>query len=180
MNACARYAPATAVMIATAGVRVGGCSDDDSGRDTVSPSASPLSVSVWPTLPDDDEFDDQQWRTTIATPGGPIEVSGEIFDKYVQSGGASGPLGLPQGPEHDAPHDGDYQEFSGGAIYWSAATGAHIVAGAIRTAWYEHGGAVGRFGYPTSDEVSVEGGKRSEFTGGTITWSGGRITLAEK
>lgn len=179
MDVCARQLTAT-VVIATAGVLAGGCSGNDNGRDTGSPSASALSVSVSPRVTDDDRDDDQARRTTIATPGGPIEVSDEIFDKYVQSGGTSGPLGLPQGPERDGPLDGDYQEFSGGAIYWNSATGAHIVSGDIRTAWYEQGGAAGRFGYPISDEVSVDGGKRIEFTGGTITWSDGRITLTEK
>ncbi len=165
-------------MIATASVLACGCSDDD--NDSKSSSASTLPTSVSTRVPDDDRDDDQARKTTVATPDGPITVSDEIFDKYVQAGGTSGPLGLPKGPERDGPQDGEYQEFAGGAIYWNSTTGAHIVSGDIRTAWYEQGGAAGRFGYPTSDEVSVDGGKRSEFTCGTITWTDGRITLSEK
>jgi hypothetical protein len=60
----------------------------------------------------------------------------------------------------------------GSSIYWSRATGAHIVTGEIRDAWLEHGGPAGALGYPIADEEPAPGGGRlCRFSGGTITWS---------
>lgn len=62
----------------------------------------------------------------------------EIRIKWVESGGQGGALGLPVGEtaHHD---DGQHQDFQGGSIYWSAATGAHAVFGAIRDSGWRSG-----------------------------------------
>jgi hypothetical protein len=58
------------------------------------------------------------------------------------------------------------------SIYWSRATGAHIVTGDIRDAWLARGGTAGPLGYPIADEEPAPGGGRHcRFSGGTITWS---------
>jgi hypothetical protein len=58
------------------------------------------------------------------------------------------------------------------SIYWSGATGAHIVTGEIRDAWLAGGGPAGPLGYPVADEESAPGGGRvCRFTGGEIGWS---------
>ena len=57
-----------------------------------------------------------------------------------------------------------------GNIYWSAATGAHIVWGAILVKYSALGGP-GALGFPTTDEVGVAGGARSTFTRGSVFWS---------
>jgi peptidoglycan/xylan/chitin deacetylase (PgdA/CDA1 family) len=68
---------------------------------------------------------------------------------------------------------GCYQLYSGGAIIWSPATGAHISVGGIRTAWAATSYENGRLGYPTTDEVC---GLRNDgcyqlYQGGAIIWS---------
>ena len=55
-----------------------------------------------------------------------------------------------------------------------------INSGEIRKAWEENGGPHGRLGYPISDEKDIPGGKQSDFTGGTITWVDGTITVTPK
>jgi uncharacterized protein with LGFP repeats len=118
--------------------------------------------------------------TTVSTPNGDITISGEVYKKYMAVGGASSPLGAPEEAQESGPNGGEYQDFTGGTIYWSSDSGAHIVWGDIREAWEENGGANGTLGYPTSDEKDIAGGKQSDFTGGTITWVNGEITVTPK
>lgn len=118
--------------------------------------------------------------TTISTPNGDITISGEVYNKYVAVGGASSPLGAPEEAQESGPDGGEYQDFEGGTIYWNSDSGAHIVWGEIREAWEANGGANGTLGYPVSDEQDIAGGKQSEFTGGTITWVDGEITVTPK
>jgi hypothetical protein len=57
------------------------------------------------------------------------------------------------------------------SIYWSPATGAHWVLGAIRDAWASRGWERSALGYPTSGEFDIPGGRRSNFQNGYyITW----------
>ena len=67
--------------------------------------------------------------------------------------------------------------FQGGSVYWSPATGAHEVHGAIRDRWAELGWENSALGFPTSDEYGIDGGRRSDFQNGSITWtpSGGAV-----
>ncbi|MGW4365949.1 LGFP repeat-containing protein [Nocardia takedensis] len=117
-------------------------------------------------------------QTEIATPSGAeVTVSGDIYDKYVASGGPTGPLGAPEEAEENGPANGKYQDFVGGTIYEPEEGEPHIVWGEIREAWEANGGASGKLGYPTSDETDIPGGKQSTFTGGTITWVDGKITV---
>ena len=61
---------------------------------------------------------------------------------------------------------------------------AHEVRGAIRDKYAETGWEAGPLGYPTSDEYAVEGGRRSDFEHGSITWSSATntatVTLQEE
>ncbi|GAD85965.1 LGFP repeat-containing protein [Nocardia asteroides] len=100
-----------------------------------------------------------------------FEVKGTIGDHYNEAGGASSPLGEPISEELDAAKGGKYQEFAGGVIYFNLATGTKTVYGAIRQAWEAEGGAGGRLGYPTSDELGIDGGKISHFENGSISYS---------
>jgi len=79
-------------------------------------------------------------------------------------------LGLPVTDELPVEH-GRANHFEAGSLYWSAATGAHEVHGAIRAAWAEQGWETGELGYPTSDEYSRDGVRRSDFQGGHVTWT---------
>lgn len=98
-----------------------------------------------------------------------------ISDKYAALGGAMGPLGVSIGQESPVA-GGLVQHYANGSIYWSAATGAHAVTGAIRERWLALRGERGLFGFPTA-------GPRSETRGRTTltigTFSGGRIEADE-
>ncbi|MBF6195477.1 esterase [Nocardia implantans] len=118
--------------------------------------------------------------TKIATPGGEISVDGDIYKKYEQLGGPTGTLGLPLQAEEQGPDDGEYQDFAGGTIYEAKDGEPHVVWGEIRKAWEDNGGAQGQLGYPVSDEKDIPGGKQSDFSGGTITWVNGTITVTPK
>ena len=110
--------------------------------------------------------------TMIPSPSGQqIEVAGGILAKYTEAGGPTGVLGAPTGPAQTVGDGGHYQEFAGGAIFYSEGTGAHVVWGDIRTAYDEHGGPGGALGFPTSDETDAPGGKQSAFQHGKITWN---------
>ncbi|MEV6427755.1 hypothetical protein [Nocardia sp. NPDC051463] len=98
------------------------------------------------------------------------QIGGAIRDKWGAYGWESSPLGFPITDESKGAKNGRFNLFGGGAIYWSPATGAHTVWGAIRNIWEGSGVEGGRYGYPTSDEYDYEGGKAQDFQGGRITW----------
>jgi uncharacterized protein with LGFP repeats len=68
---------------------------------------------------------------------------------------------------------GCFHKFSGGSIYWSPATGAYSVTGALLTGWAATGYEVGPLGYPTDEAVCglVDGGCSQEFKGGVLLTS---------
>jgi len=85
-------------------------------------------------------------------------------------GGNSGPLGAAVTGEQATPaRAGAFQHFSGGSIYFSAATGAHDVRGAIRQRWAELGWENG-LGFPTSGDTRTPNGAGwfTAFQGGSI------------
>lgn len=99
---------------------------------------------------------------------------GAITAKYARTGGPAGWLGNPASREVTGLRGGGaYQVFRGGSIYWSAAGGAHTIAGAIRSNWASAGAQNGKLGYPTSDEGRGlrNGGAYQAFQGGRIHWS---------
>ncbi|MFL5305679.1 MAG: LGFP repeat-containing protein [Polyangia bacterium] len=80
------------------------------------------------------------------------------------------PPGTPPAPGH-RPWSGLGTPFAS-SIYWSAATGAHILTAEIRDAWLATGGPTGPLGYPTSDEAPAhDGGRAAEFQSGRIVWT---------
>jgi hypothetical protein len=103
---------------------------------------------------------------------GAHELHGLIRDEYKALGWEAGLLGYPTSDEVPTPDGvGRYNVFEGGSIYWSPATGAHEVHGLIRDKYKELGWEGGRLGYPTSDEVAVTEGRRSDFQHGSIGWN---------
>jgi len=86
-------------------------------------------------------------------------------------------LGDPITDEVDTAGGGRSQTFQDGMIYWSPSSDAHEVHGAILTAWAAQGSEAGPLGYPITDEFDAQGGRESDFQGGTITWtdSGGAV-----
>ncbi|GAB7192229.1 hypothetical protein NUM3379_29380 [Kineococcus sp. NUM-3379] len=101
---------------------------------------------------------------------GARSVRGAIRERWANQGWEGGWLGFPVTDETGV-RGGAFNHFQGGSVYWSAATGAHSVRGAIRDAWARQGWEGGRLGFPTSEEHDVPGGRRSFFQRGEITWT---------
>ncbi|WP_425560251.1 LGFP repeat-containing protein, partial [Kineococcus glutinatus] len=104
-------------------------------------------------------------------------VKGAIRDRWGALGWELGPLGFPVTGEVPV-RGGAFTAFQGGSVYWSPATGAQLVKGAIRDAWAAQRWELGRLGFPASEEQVVPGGVRQRFEGGAMTysWSTRRVT----
>ncbi len=101
-------------------------------------------------------------------------MGGAIEQAWLRTGGARGVLGAPLTDELPTPDAvGRFNHFEHGSIYWSSATGAHEVHGAIREAWARSGWERSVLGYPISDELSTGDGlgRVSRFQGGSIYFS---------
>ncbi|WP_091765807.1 hypothetical protein [Blastococcus aurantiacus] len=111
------------------------------------------------------------------TPGtGARPVVGAIRTKWASTKWETGALGYPISAEACGRVDeGCYQRFEGGSIYWSRASGAHIVTttGVIRDKWVALDKERGSLGYPTSDQECGlrDGACAQQFQGGTLTTS---------
>ena len=94
---------------------------------------------------------------------------GAIDQKHAELGGGRSVLGRATAPER-AIAGGRVRPFGGGAVYWSAASGAHEVHGDIVAAYKKAKGPAGVLGFPTTDEQpgAIRGARRSRFEGGTI------------
>jgi hypothetical protein len=102
---------------------------------------------------------------------GAREVRGAIRGTWDRLAGARGALGYPVTNETGTPDGrGRFNHFERGSVYWSQATGAHDVRGAIRAHWASLGWERGRLGYPVSGEYAAPGGQRSDFQGGSVFW----------
>ncbi|WP_433661041.1 LGFP repeat-containing protein [Nocardia sp. CA-128927] len=82
-------------------------------------------------------------------------VCGRILDKYNELGGEGGALGLPTSNElTNLDGAGKRTSFTNdSSIYWSLATDAHQIGGAIGAEWARKGWEGGAHGYPTTDEL---------------------------
>ena len=106
---------------------------------------------------------------------GAHSVRGGILGEYRRLGTDAGKLGLPVTEEKSSVRGGVYQQFKGGIIYWSPATGAHAVLGAIRTLYAQNGAERGQLGFPTSGEISARNAGANvyqSFEHGMISWNG--------
>ncbi|BCY13089.1 LGFP repeat-containing protein [Actinoplanes sp. L3-i22] len=108
-----------------------------------------------------------------------LRVHGGILAKYVALGEDKGRLGCPLGIEQSAHGGGRMQQFDGGSIYWSKATGAHVVGGRILDLWQGNRGEAGCIGYPVDEESDTPDrkGRYQHFQHGTIwRWNDGRVS----
>src|SRR5688572_10266612 len=77
----------------------------------------------------------------------------EIQARWAALGAESGPLGAKLPPPNDRPRDvtgGRAQDFAGGSIFWSEATGAWDIRGAFRDLYVSAGGPDGTLGFPAN------------------------------
>ncbi len=76
------------------------------------------------------------------------------------AGGALGPLGAAEGEPYPVGEDGQRQNFAGGAIFYTPATGANVVTGQVLAKYESVGGPEGDLGFPITSEV--DGGLATE------------------
>ncbi|MBM7805809.1 uncharacterized protein with LGFP repeats [Geodermatophilus bullaregiensis] len=112
-------------------------------------------------------------------------IRGGVLATWVAAGAETGPTGYPTTAESTAGDGrGQVQRFQSGSIYWAAATGGHVVRGAVGGIWLASGGPGGPLGYPTSDErdTPTGSGRVQSFERGSVYWSaatGARIVRGD-
>ena len=97
----------------------------------------------------------------------------EIEARWTALGRETGPLGAKLAPPKDTPYDvpgGRAQDFANGSIFWSEATGAWDVRGAVRDRYLATGGPGGALAFPTAaaEPAGVPDAEVQVFTGGRI------------
>ncbi|SEN07869.1 LGFP repeat-containing protein [Stigmatella aurantiaca] len=100
-------------------------------------------------------------------------LQGDIKAKYDAVNGAV-LLGKCQTGENTTPDGvGRYNAFERGSIYWTPATGAHVVHGLIRDRWAAVNWEQGPLGYPITDEMKTPDGvgRYNHFQKGSIYWT---------
>lgn len=97
--------------------------------------------------------------TGVGTPNGTVglEAIDPILAYYQSLGGPASFLGNETGPETNVA-GGLVQPYQGGSIFYSSATGPHVVIGAILAKYNDMGGPAGVLGFPTSDEQGTADG----------------------
>jgi hypothetical protein len=109
--------------------------------------------------------------------GGCCVVCGAIYLRYAALGGVQHTgwsPGLPISDEEEATN-GRCSRFDNADIYWSPATGAHEIHGAIRDHWQALGAVDGFLGYPLTDQTPVYHATDAAAIGGTNLFEGGSI-----
>ncbi|MHA7280782.1 GDSL-type esterase/lipase family protein [Arthrobacter sp. MDT2-2] len=110
--------------------------------------------------------------------GAQMVLNYAIGARYSAAGWTRGFLGHPTGDEFRLTvRGGAVQNFQNGYIYWSPATGARVVTGAIKGYYAANRYERGFLGYPKSEEIAVPNGVRQDYEGGKVYWSGssGRV-----
>ena len=82
----------------------------------------------------------------------PGDVTTAIDAARRAAGGPLGPLGAADGDRYSIGADGAGQNFAGGRIYYSPATGANVLTGQVLAKYESVGGPQGDLGLPTSNE----------------------------
>ena len=101
-----------------------------------------------------------------------VPVKGAILATYAATGADTGALGRPLGTEFGPLRAGGFgQAFAGGSVYYSPATGAHVLKGAVRDRWAALGWENCWLGYPTAAESGIRGGVVQRFQGGLAYFS---------
>jgi hypothetical protein len=107
-------------------------------------------------------------RMYWSSAAGAHAVTGPVLEKYKSVGEYH--WQLPTTDTTPTPNvTGSYVHVAnGGSIYFSPATGAHLVYGAIRERWAQLGWEQSYLGFPTADEAQAGTLRRSTFEHGTI------------
>ncbi|MGG5171456.1 D-alanyl-D-alanine carboxypeptidase family protein [Pseudarthrobacter sp. J1738] len=108
--------------------------------------------------------------------GAQIVHRGAIHTRWVAEGSEHGTLGYPTTAEYCGQRNsGCYQKFAKGSLYWSAASGAVPVHGAMLTRYASLKLHNGFLAYPVATQNCrlVRGGCKQQFQGGVIWWQSG-------
>jgi uncharacterized protein with LGFP repeats len=100
--------------------------------------------------------------------------SGPIRDLWGAIGWETGSLGYPTSDVRCGLRDGGCSEdFQGGTVFWSSASGAHLVWPVLREKYVALGATRGILGYPVTNPVCglTGGGCYQPFQGGALYWS---------
>lgn len=174
MRAITKRTAAISAAIAVVALIGAGCAEKKEKTGEATSSATSSVSSSAAATPSSTAESAAPSSTQIAGANGTeYTVEGPILAKYESlSEKDRKDLGAPTGNEQKNPDGGVYQQFDGGVIVHK--TQSYVVWGKIRDKWNELGGSQGKLGYPTSDEVDTpDGGKKSTFEHGTITWKPG-------
>lgn len=110
-----------------------------------------------------------------ASSGAQPSLNGPIRNAWQQSGFENGPLGYPTSAQFCGLRNGGcFQNFEGGTVMWSLATGARLMTSApVNAAWAKTGFENGSLGYPTSAVICglKDAGCFENFEKGTIMFS---------
>ncbi|MFC3454500.1 PQQ-dependent sugar dehydrogenase [Amycolatopsis speibonae] len=109
-------------------------------------------------------------------------IWGRIRAKWEELGWEAGPLGYPSTDELGTPDGiGRFNHFTkAGSVYWTMQTDAHAIYGAIRERWEALGWEASYLRYPTSDEMSVSGGRQNNFQGGYVFWNASTRVVTDR
>ena len=83
----------------------------------------------------------------------PVDPTADINMAWRAAGGPSGPLGAKQGDQYPAGDGGLAQNFAGGKIFFSPASGANAIEADILTKYESLGGPGGDLGFPIANET---------------------------
>jgi uncharacterized protein with LGFP repeats len=110
------------------------------------------------------------------TAGVTLVPDGPVRDKWGALDWERSWLGYPVRDVSRTPDGaGWYGHFQGGSIYWSSATGARTISGAIRDRWAALGWQTSALGYPAADQGVTPDGQAeyAHFQNGSVYWSAG-------
>ncbi len=118
-------------------------------------------------------YDDIYWSAGT----GAKWLGGRIQVKYLEQGGPGGHMGYPATDPTAIGVGGEYADFTNAVTITLAgsARSAFWISGALRDRWRAEGGATGRLGFPTSDQLPTSGrnGLYVLIGGAAILWGPG-------
>ena len=97
-------------------------------------------------------------------------TTGAIQQYWSAHGWQNGWLGWPTGDELTV-KGGASQTFQHGTLFWSNSTGTHAVKGGILGEYAHIAYEQSKLGFPTTDEIKLNGGASQVFQYGQIHWS---------
>jgi uncharacterized protein with LGFP repeats len=110
--------------------------------------------------------------SAYATAGTGVRVlRGAVLDLWARTGFETGVLGYPVTSATVTPDGlGLYAHFEGGSVYWTRATGAHLLRGEVLATWAARGWENGVLRYPTTDVTATPDGRGTYayFQGGAV------------